>query len=302
MSVIKSRLRPKLSFDNVDAAITDLETLRRQGCVQRGQWSLSQACWHIHMVIDDMTQPATSTEPTDRERAVKAGLVAKMSLPGGPSNLDAQPGHTPPADADPSAVDAAIAGLRKIATWPDRFVKMGPLGPAPLAEAVGFHLGHVAHHLSFLAPRAQRRQGLRYASVDDAIADVQHLRDDGYAQAGNWTLEQICWHLDVATRKRLAPPPYPPTTPEQAAKRDVFAQVLATGQLPPGLEATDEFVPPADADATAITALIDTLGQVKSHKGPFAPHRRFGHMSDDESRQQILIHTAHHLSHLVSNK
>ncbi len=298
----KNRLRPKLKFDNVDAAITDIESLRQHGYVKAGQWSLPQVCFHLSQVVDSLTQPTTATECTPEQKAFKEKLQSIIAQPGGPSNLDAPPGSVPTPTADESAVDAAINSLRKVAGWPEKIVGMGGFGPAPLAEALHFHLSHFAHHLSFLQPKAKRREGLRYNTITDAINDIHNLRERGYRQAGNWTLEQNCWHLDVVTKTRLKPGPFPPNTPEQDAKKDMFAQVLATGQLPPGLESPDEFVPPSDADATAVTAFLETLEKVKTHVGPFAPHRRFGHMSDDDSRKQILIHTAHHLSHLVPNE
>jgi hypothetical protein len=137
-------------------------------------------------------------------------------------------------------------------------------------------------------------------SVDDAIADVRTLCK-GYAQAGNWTLEQVCWHLNFATRMRMKPGPFEPNTPEQDARAPIFAKVLAEGKLPPGLVAPDTMVPPTDADSSAVTQLVDALEKLKSFPGPFAPHRLFGHMSDADSRRQILIHAAHHLSYLAPN-
>lgn len=143
-----------------------------------------------------------------------------------------------------------------------------------------------------------RRQSLRYASIDDIIADIIKLRK-GYVQTGDWNLPQVCWHLDVTTQRRMAPGPHAPVTPEQLARRPVFDQVVATGKLPPGLVAPPDLTPAKNLGESAIDALLQTLEKLKTFKGPYAPHRLFGQLTDAESQQQILIHSAHHLSHLV---
>jgi len=145
------------------------------------------------------------------------------------------------------------------------------------------------------------RPNLGFDTIDDAIADLHRLRD-GYAQGGNWTLAQVCWHLNVATRARMRVGPFEPNTPDQDARAPVFAKILAEGRLPEGLVAADTMVPPADADPTSVAQFVEALERLKAHPGPFAPHRLFGHMNDDDSRRQILIHSAHHLRYLLPAK
>jgi hypothetical protein len=290
--------RPSLKFETIDGAIADVKRLRATGYVPAGKWSLPQVCWHVGKVLDLFVQPSTATEPTPEQLAIKKGFYAKLAVPGGASALKASPDIDPPATVDETAIDAFVASLRRLEAYPAAVVSMGPLGPAPLTEAIWLHLAHAAHHLSFLMPKAERRQGLRYAGPADVIADIHRLRN-GYAQAGNWTLEQACWHLNVATRSRMRPGPFEPNTPEQTARAPMLAKVLAEGLLPTGLTAPDTMVPPTDADATAIGQLLEVIEQVKTYAGPFAPHRLFGHLSADDSRRLIFIHCAHHLSHLV---
>ena len=42
---------------------------------------------------------------------------------------------------------------------------------------------------------AERRE-LRFDSLDDVVQDVDTLLQQGYTEAGNWNLSQICGHLD----------------------------------------------------------------------------------------------------------
>jgi hypothetical protein len=160
-----------------------------------------------------------------------------------------------------------------------------------------FNLLHAAHHLAHFQ-LAARREGLSFADEDAAIADIEQLRE-GNARTGGWTLGQVCWHLDKTIQARMQPGPFPPNTPEQDARRPIYEQVMASGKLPQGLIAPEHLVPPGDAGDESIDACITTLRQFKNFKGPIAPHRLFGHMSDADAHKQNLIHVAHHLSHLV---
>jgi len=143
-----------------------------------------------------------------------------------------------------------------------------------------------------------RRTGLRYASEADVVADVSRLRR-GYAQAGAWSLPQVCCHLDKSLQYRMRAGPHEPTTPEQAARRDQLQQILSSARLPDAQTAPDFMMPPPDCGDDAIDALLARLEQVKTFPGPFAPHRLFGHLDNDVARKINLIHCAHHLSYLT---
>jgi hypothetical protein len=97
----------------------------------------------------------------------------------------------------------------------------------------------------------------------------------------------------------MVPGPFPPDTPEQLVRKPKLREILAIGKLPSGIEAPAPAIPPADANESAIDALIATLKRFDSFTGPIAPHRIFGHLSDADARRLNLIHCAHHLSYLV---
>lgn len=143
-----------------------------------------------------------------------------------------------------------------------------------------------------------RRRGLSYENEEAVINDIQRLRS-GYAKAGNWTLAQVCDHLDRGTKARMAPGPHEPTTPEQAARKSMVEQILATGELPDGIQAPDFMQPPADCGDEAIDRLIARLREFARFTGPIAPHRLFGHLPEQQIRRLNLIHCARHLSFLT---
>lgn len=144
---------------------------------------------------------------------------------------------------------------------------------------------------------SQRRK-LHFRSEDEVILDIETLRR-GYTRHGNWTLAQICNHLDKGIQSRMKPGPFPPNTPEQDARRTMAQTILSTGTLPEGIGAPDFMQPPADSGEESIDACIGRLREFKTFAGPIAPHRLFGHLPDDEARKLNLIHCAHHLSFLT---
>jgi hypothetical protein len=143
---------------------------------------------------------------------------------------------------------------------------------------------------------------LHFETAQQVIDDVTHLRAAGYSKSGSWSLPQICWHLHATTSFIMRPGPHPEPTPEQLANRARLHSILSTNQLPAGIQAPDAVTPPPDAPDSAVDDFLATLDRLQSFPGPFAPHRLFGRLSNDEARRLVLIHSAHHLSHLVPHQ
>src|SRR5690606_3881058 len=118
-----------------------------------GDWSLPQIAWHVGRVIGMFVKPAPDAACSPEQEAMKRRFYGMIAEPGGASKLTASPDVTPPATLDDSEVDRFIEALRGLKSFSSPFVEMGPLGRAPLAEAVGLHLSHSAHHLGFLSPK-----------------------------------------------------------------------------------------------------------------------------------------------------
>jgi hypothetical protein len=146
------------------------------------------------------------------------------------------------------------------------------------------------------------RRELNFDTPADVIADVERLRGaPACDRCGNWTLEQACWHLNIATNSVMdgAGAPRVPNTPEQDAMWPALEQVFATGKIRSGVQGPPRATPPADAPPGAVDEFIATLRRFEAFPGPFGAHRLFGNLSDDQVRRLTLIHAAHHLSHFV---
>lgn len=148
------------------------------------------------------------------------------------------------------------------------------------------------------APAANKRE-LTFRREEDAIAEIDRLRSGGYTQLGNWTLAQICWHLEKSIEGRMKPGPFPPDSDEQLQRKAALPGILSSGRLPNGIKAPDAMEPPAESSEDSIGACIATLKRFREYTGEITPHRLFGHLSDAEVRQLNLVHCAHHLSCLV---
>ncbi|HSV13469.1 MAG TPA: DUF1569 domain-containing protein [Tepidisphaeraceae bacterium] len=302
MSTTSTPTRRPLAFATEDGVLAEVARLRRHGYQKTGNWSLPQIAWHLMIPIDAYLNPPASPDiqPTPEQAKMKAGfvdyIVANGKLP--PHATTAPPSWTPPADAGDADVERLVIGMNKLKNYPHAMVEMSVIGPVPIAECRRVHLVHAAHHLSFLQPKNARRDVLRFKSPDQAIADVRALKK-GHKQAGDWTLPQACWHLNVALGNTMRPGPHAESAPMTDELRRRLQGILNTGQLPQGVQAPATAAPPADAPESSIDTFIATLERWESYRGDFAPHRIFGKISDDEMCQLAMIHCAHHLSFFV---
>jgi hypothetical protein len=138
---------------------------------------------------------------------------------------------------------------------------------------------------------------LTFADSDAIAAEVRRLRS-GYSKVGNWNLPQVCYHLNFAMKFSMRPGPHaaPPVDPLAAEK---LKHMLKTGQPPQGIQAPDIAVPPPHVSDGVIDEFLGTVEMLKNFQGDFAPHRLFGVVSRDDFHRLHLIHSAHHLGHLI---
>ncbi|MGB7156718.1 MAG: DUF1569 domain-containing protein [Tepidisphaeraceae bacterium] len=141
------------------------------------------------------------------------------------------------------------------------------------------------------------RRALSFRSEDEAIAELDRLRVGGYAQHGSWSLQMICWHL--AYGGELNPPASTTPTPEQAAQKKAFIDlILSTGKPPPGFQAPPEMTPSPDCDDAAVLGFRTLLKELKAYPHSHIDFGPFGPVSIEDVRKLTLLHAGHHLSFL----
>jgi len=142
-----------------------------------------------------------------------------------------------------------------------------------------------------------KRRHLKFADAGDVAAEVRLLRK-GYQRAGNWSLEQICWHLNKALSYSMQP------VESTAARVGLIRRlqlriILATKRIPLRVRAPQRIMPSDETDASAIDEFLLTLQVLQAYDGQFAPHRLFGPISRDQFFRFHMIHCGHHLGYLI---
>jgi hypothetical protein len=285
--------RSGLNFVDENAAIADIERLRK-GNTQLGKWSLAQACWHCWVLSQDVLHPPTTTEVTPKQKESQK-FIFDVNANGWPDQqFPAGPTSTPTADVGPQSIDDLIALLRKMAAYPHAQVGHPSFGAVDIAAFRRFILVHLAHHLSFFVPAADRRP-LKYADIDAMIADIARLRR-GYTIGGNWSLPQMCWHLNLGFPMPLVEEAsQTELTEAQITRQNRWDYYIEHGHAPAGFEAPAEMVPQHDYSEADIDALVQRLHDLKAFKGKFI-RAAAGCMPIERARGFILAHGALHLS------
>lgn len=294
--------RPDPIFASEFDAIADIERLRL-GYTQTGSWSLAQVAWHCWTLTNDVlnaaiAHPPTGATPTlSAEQAKAQAFIDDVNANGWPAGpFEAPPGSSPSPDIGDGAIDDLVAMLKRLAYFPHPRIEHAYFGPVEIGKFRTFVLIHLAHHLAFLTPTTlYRRTNARYADFDAMIADIAHLRR-GYTKGGNWSLAQICWHLNLGLPWPLEPQDaQEPLTEAQVARQARWDHYIAHGHAPAGFEAPGEMIPPTTANDADIDALVQRLHDLRDFKAPFI-RAAAGVMPIARARGFLLAHGWLHLS------
>ncbi|MBX7166694.1 MAG: DUF1569 domain-containing protein [Pirellulales bacterium] len=157
------------------------------------------------------------------------------------------------------------------------------------------------------AASRSRRRALKFATLDEAVRDAEHLLACGYDRAGNWDLNQCCRHLAAVMLYPLD------GFPAFAFPLNVMAwllsktwaprflrQVLERGEWPAGGATDKRTVQPSGGnDRDGVAQLKAAVARLEGHEGPLHPSPLFGPLDKATLVRLHCIHTAHHLSFLV---
>ncbi|HEY3789727.1 MAG TPA: DUF1569 domain-containing protein [Urbifossiella sp.] len=150
------------------------------------------------------------------------------------------------------------------------------------------------------------RRTLRFASLDDAVADAEHLLAMGYDKAGCWDLAQCCFHMAEWMRFPMDGFPKAPAPirlmlwmARNSIGPKLLRKYLADG-MPAGKPTLPQTVPLSGGnDAAAVNGLKETVERVRTFAGPPLPSPLFGSMHRSTWVRLNCVHAAHHLSFLV---
>ena len=154
------------------------------------------------------------------------------------------------------------------------------------------------------------RRKLQFETIDQVIADIEHLHRVGYTREGNWGLTEICEHCaGFADMSIHGFPEKMPWLVRATVGRWIFHFLLRRGRIPKGVPAP-KFLRPkkpapqqsreksASEEKQAVERFVALLRRVQKTE-KFATHPFAGDLGSDPWRKIQVIHTAHHLSFLV---
>jgi len=146
------------------------------------------------------------------------------------------------------------------------------------------------------------RRELDFRSFREARDEVARLRREGYEQAGNWDLAQVCGHLADWLRYPVEGFPMRrlPWLARATVGRWFGNRILRTRKMPSVKTGAKASVHPPGEDLDAnVAALERAIRRYESHAEPLAPSPVFHNLTREQYDQIQLIHCAHHLSFLV---
>jgi len=143
-----------INIDSEAKILSEIDLLRR-GHRAAGNWTLPMACWHLKLPLDICLHMPKQTETQPEQQELKGRLDnlidgGKMS-----HGMTIFPGTEPPADADETAIDSIVAGLKALQDYPESHVDFGYFGPVPTDRFRMFICKHAENHLAFFLPEGK---------------------------------------------------------------------------------------------------------------------------------------------------
>jgi Protein of unknown function (DUF1569) len=150
-----------------------------------------------------------------------------------------------------------------------------------------------------MATATLTRRQVRYASLDEVVADAERAVSANSATTGKWSLGQIIEHLAVANDKLIDGFGFRAAWPLRTAGRLFFKmRVLAKG-LTPGFNLSPKaaaVLVPGETDAAAALAHLRKSTERLKFEQKRSAHPFLGPLTVDECNQLCLRHAELHMS------
>lgn len=148
---------------------------------------------------------------------------------------------------------------------------------------------------------------LNFATLNEAVAEAEHLLAVGYEPAGKWNLAQCCGHCSQWLA--FVMDGFPRPNPVMGTVMWMMKKTIAKKQLKsiledgfkPGLPTIPATVPTPDAqaDIEAVAELKTTIERFQQYDGPCHGSPLFGELSKEQWMLLHRRHLEHHLGFLV---
>ncbi len=145
------------------------------------------------------------------------------------------------------------------------------------------------------------RRTLRFATLDDVLADIQQWEGTSVKSLGNWSVGQILAHLAIPINgaidgMKFRPAWYIRWIARCFKKRFLYGRMPAGFKLPKAAES--ELIPPPTSTEDGIAALRTAIARIQQD-GHRVEHPILGKLSRDEWDAVNLRHCEMHMSFIV---
>lgn len=147
----------------------------------------------------------------------------------------------------------------------------------------------------------QRRQ-LDLRSADDVLREIDRLQSAGYERMGNWSLTQICQHLDKTMTGGLEGFGFQLPWILRATIGNFFVRRILKNRRMGRFNAPKRVLPKVEGpaeDAAVIDKCRETIQRAAAASGPLPPYPLATKLSVEDWKQLQWIHASHHLGFLV---
>lgn len=148
-----------------------------------------------------------------------------------------------------------------------------------------------------------KRRNLDFHSADDAITEIQRLRESGYERAGNWNLTQICQQLTATLKGGMNGFGFRiPWILRATVSKWAFRHALKTRKLDSGYPTFKSLKPSQEDgadDDDVIDECIASIRRSADFAGLVHDHPLLNDISLEDWLQFMWIHAAHHLGFLI---
>lgn len=141
---------------------------------------------------------------------------------------------------------------------------------------------------------------LNLQTINDVLAEIDHLQKTGCTPTGNWDFTQVCNHLAYFAEGSLDGYQFKvPWIFKKLFGRRVLNRIMTQRKMKTGVFTPQRPLPAPGQDAAAAAdRLRKALIRVRDHRGEFCASPFFGEMTPDQVRDLAVIHSAHHLAFL----
>lgn len=147
------------------------------------------------------------------------------------------------------------------------------------------------------------RRKLDLRSGDELIAEIDRLASSGYSKAGQWSLTQMCEHLDKTMTGGMDGFNFRLPWIVRATIGAFLTRDILKNRRMRRFSAPKPVRPKSPASETDDPEIIarckETVRRAMDFKGPLPPYPLVNNLSVENWKQLMWIHAGHHLSFLV---